>query len=67
MCHSIFKEAKKNIDKFDKLSAASQQQQTLNNIFDQLPGSIKAKAGLERYEESVIKGKEIEDKLVNAV
>ena len=58
----IFEDAKKNIDKFDKLSA-EEQQQTLNNIFDQLPGSLKAKEGLKRFEESVIKAEEIETQL----
>lgn len=59
---SIFEDAKKNIDKFDKLSA-EEQQQTLNNVFDQLPSSLKAKEGLERFEESVIKAEEIETQL----
>ena len=59
---SIFEDAKKNIDKFDKLSA-EEQQQTLNNVFDQLPSSLKAKEGLKRFEESVIKAEEIETQL----
>ena len=59
---SIFGDAKKNIDKFDKLSA-EEQQQILNNIFDQLPGSLKAKEGLKRFEESVVKAEEIETQL----
>ena len=59
---SIFGDAKKNIDKFDKLSA-EEQQQILNNIFDQLPSSLKAKEGLKRFEESVVKAEEIETQL----
>ena len=59
---SIFEDAKKNIDKFDKLSA-EEQQQTLNNVFDQLPSSLKAKEGLKRFEESVVKAEEIETQL----
>jgi len=58
----LFENAKKNIDNFDKLTA-EEQQQSLNNIFDQLPLSLQAKEGLRKFEEAEVRAAEIETQL----